>query len=75
MPRGYDAAHPAAHLLRYKYWEIIAPIPDSSLTTYAEFDKLIRQLTLQMEPVRLWLLQAVRSQPSQKQIYQTFYRL
>ena len=75
MPRGYDAADPAAELLRYKYWEVITYIPDSELTTFAEFDQFIRRATTQMEPVRLWLLQAARSKPSQKQIYQTFYRL
>jgi len=75
MPRGYSADHLAAKLVRYKYWEVIHYIPDSALTTYADFDRLIRTLTTQMEPVRLFLLKAARSKPSQKQIYQTFYRL
>ena len=75
MPRGYSADHPAAHLVKYKYWEVIQYIPDHQLTSFAEFDNLIRTLTLQMEPVRLFLLKAARSKPSQKQIYQTFYRL
>ncbi|MBR5559513.1 MAG: DUF2461 domain-containing protein [Oscillospiraceae bacterium] len=75
MPKGYSADHPAAHLVKYKYWEIIHPIPDSDLTTFADFDQMIRTITAQMEPVRLFLLKAARSKPSQKQIYQTFYRL
>ena len=75
MPRGYSASHPAAQLVRYKYWEVIHYIPDSQLTTFADFDRLIGTLTAQIEPVRLFLLEAARSKPSQKQIYQTFYRL
>ena len=75
MPRGYDAAHPAAQLVRYQYWEVIHYIPDRDLTTFAAFDRMLRTLTAQMEPVRLFLLEAARSKPSQKQIYQTFYRL
>lgn len=75
MPRGYSADSPAAEWLKYKNWEIIYHLPDSVLTTFSDFDKLIRTLTVQMEPMRLFLLKAARSKPSQKQIYQTFYRL
>lgn len=75
MPRGYSADNPAAEWLKYKNWEIIYHLPDSVLTTFSDFDKLIRTLTVQMEPMRLFLLKAARSKPSQKQIYQTFYRL
>lgn len=74
MPRGYDAHHPAAALVRYKYWEVIRYIPDSELTDFADFDRLLRRLTAEMEPVRLFLLEAARSNPGQKQLYKTFYR-
>ena len=75
MPRGYSADHPAAELVKFKYWEVIHPIPDSELTTFADFDRQLRTLTAHMEPVRLFLLEAAHSKPSRKQIYQTFYRL
>lgn len=75
MPRGYDASHPAAQLLRHKNWEVLYAIPDSQLTSFADFDRLLRTLTAQMEPVRLFLLEAAHSKPTQKQIYQNFYRI
>lgn len=74
MPRGYAADHPAARWVRHKSWDVIFPLPDSQLTTLADFDRLLRTMTAQLEPLRLFLLQTARSKPSQKQIYREFCR-
>lgn len=74
MPRGYAADHPAARWVRHKSWDVIFPLPDSQLTTLADFDRRLRTMTAQLEPLRLFLLQAARSKPSQKQVYREFCR-
>lgn len=61
MPRGYDPAHPAAELLKYKNWSVIQDLPDAQLGGMEDFDGAIRALTARMEPLRAFLLEAGRA--------------
>jgi len=60
MPRGYDASHPAADWIRCRNWFVIEDIPDGALTTFEALEERIRCLVVRMEPIRLFLLDAVK---------------
>jgi len=74
LPRGYAGGGPADEWIRYKNWELIVPLPDEELTSFQDLDARVRALVLRMEPLRLFLLHAVRSRQTPKQILQDFYR-
>lgn len=60
MPRGYEdwGSHPAAGLLRRKSWYFLAELPPESFRYFSAFDETIRTLTRQLEPFRLFMLEA-----------------
>lgn len=73
MPRGYSESDPAAEWLRFKNWDVFYSIPDSELSSTADFDRLIRSLVLKMEPLRLFLLEAATLRRTEKQAMEDFY--
>ena len=74
MPRGYPEDLEAAQWVRYKNWSVIVDIPDCDLTCFEDFGQTVCALVRKIEPMRLFLLNAVRSGPAPKQILGDFYR-
>ena len=73
VPRGYSPEDPAADLIRFKNWAVIEDISDSRLTTFEDFEALVRSLVERMEPFRLLLLDAARSGRTYKSELENFY--
>lgn len=54
VPRGFDAAHPQAHYLKYKSWYLEAPIQDSQLTQAGFIDNAA-EIFRKMQPFNRFL--------------------
>ncbi|MBQ3404903.1 MAG: DUF2461 domain-containing protein [Oscillospiraceae bacterium] len=74
MPKGYSEDDPAAGWLKFKNWFVLENIPDSRLTDFDSFCAYTAALVKRMEPLRLFLLDAARHEPTQKQLLEDFHR-
>ena len=74
MPRGYDAAHPAADILRCKNWTVVFPLEESCLTDYESFARHASELVRRREPSRCFLLAAATGVSDENDELLRFYR-
>lgn len=57
-PRGFDEADPAIEYIKYKYWMLMIPIPQSVAESETHLTEFIGNAARRLEPLRLFFLRA-----------------
>ena len=60
MPRGFSADHPAAEWIKLKEWMVLFDLENRELGSFDDVADRVRDLTAQLHPLRLFLMNAAR---------------